>query len=94
MIEWTEQASRQLDQIYEYITASKSEEVAVRIATQIVSRVEQLANFPLSGRPGRVRNTRELVISKTPYIAVYTIDDARIVVLAIYHGARRWPASF
>ena len=54
MIEWTEQASRQLDQVYEYITRSNSEDVAERIVRRIVSKVEQLASFPLSGRKGRV----------------------------------------
>jgi len=41
-----------------------------------------------------VPGTRELVISNTPFIAAYAIDHARIVVLALYHGAQRWPESF
>ena len=94
MIEWTEQASRQLEQVYDHIALSKSEEVAARVTTRIVSRVEQLNPFPLSGRKGRVLNTRELVISNTPFIAVYTIEATRVVILAIYHGAQRWPESF
>jgi len=94
MIEWTEQASRQLEQVYDHIALSKSEEVAARVTTRIVSRVEQLNTFPLSGRKGRVLNTRELVISNTPFIAVYTIEATRVVILAIYHGAQRWPESF
>jgi toxin ParE1/3/4 len=94
MIEWTEQAGSQLDQVHEYIALSNSEAVADRIVMRIVSRVEQLASFPLSGRRGRVPNTRELVIANTPFIAVYTIEKDRIVILAIYHGAQRWPESF
>jgi toxin ParE1/3/4 len=35
-----------------------------------------------------------LVISGTPFIAAYTIDQDRIVVLAIYHGAQQWPEAF
>jgi toxin ParE1/3/4 len=94
MIEWTEQASRQLDQVYDYVARSNSEDIAERIVRRIVARVEQLASFPLSGRSGRVPHTRELVISNTPFIAAYTIEDARIVILAIYHGAQRWPEAF
>ena len=94
MIEWTEQASLQLDQVYEYIASSNSEDVATRILRRIVNTVEQLASFPLSGRKGRVPNTRELVISNTPFIAVYTIEITRIVILAVYHGAQRWPEVF
>ena len=94
MINWTEQAIQQLDQAHDYIALSTSEEVAARITMQIVTSVQQLAAFPMSGRAGRVPGTRELVISNTPFIAAYAIDKADIVVLAIYHGAQHWPASF
>ena len=91
MIEWTEQASQQLYQAYEYIALSNSEEVADRIAIRVADSVRQLETFPMSGRPGRVAGTRELVVSNTPFIAAYTIDQDRIGVLAIYHGAQEWP---
>jgi addiction module RelE/StbE family toxin len=94
VIKWTEQATQQLDQAHDYITLSNNEEVAARITTQIVTAVQQLAAFPMSGKAGRVPGTRELVISNTPLIAVYTIDKVDIVILAIYHGAQRWPESF
>jgi toxin ParE1/3/4 len=93
MIEWTEQALRQLDHAHNYIAFSNREEVATRITTQIVTTVQQLATFPMAGRSGRVRDTRELVISNTPFIAAYAIDHDRIVVLAIYHGAQQWPEA-
>jgi toxin ParE1/3/4 len=94
MIEWTEQASGQLDQAHDYIALSNSESVAARITLQIVSSIEKLAAFPMSGRPGRVAGTRELVIPNTPFIAVYAIEGTRIVILALYHGAQRWPEVF
>jgi toxin ParE1/3/4 len=94
MIEWTEQATRQLDQTHDYVALSNSEEVADRIVQQVVSSVQQLATFPMSGRAGRVPGTRELVIPNTPFIAAYTIEKARIVILAVYHGAQRWPETF
>jgi toxin ParE1/3/4 len=84
MIEWTEQAIRQLDLAHDYIALSNNAEVATPITLQIVSSVQQLAAFPMSGRAGRVPGTRELVISSTPFIAAYTIEKARIVILAVY----------
>jgi toxin ParE1/3/4 len=94
MIEWTEQALRQLDQAHDYIALSNSEAVAARITMQIVTCVQQLAAFSMSGRPGRVSGTRELVIANTPFIAAYAVERDRIVVLAVYHGAQRWPEVF
>jgi toxin ParE1/3/4 len=94
MIEWTEQATRQLDQAYDYIALSNSEPVAARITMQIVTSVQQLAAFPMSGRSGRVPGTRELVISNIPFVAAYSVDHDRIVILAVYHGARQWPEVF
>ena len=61
---------------------------------QIVAAVQQLASFPMSGRAGRVPGTRELVIANTPFIAAYAIRKARIVILAVYHGAQHWPEAF
>ncbi len=93
MIEWTDQATRQLDQAQDYIALS-SEEVAARIAARIVTSIQQLGAFPMSGRQGRVLGTRELVISNTPFIAAYSIHRDRVRILAIYHGAQQWPEVF
>ena len=43
------------------------------------------------GRPGRVPNTRELIISSSPFIAVYQIRRQDIFILRILHAARKWP---
>jgi addiction module RelE/StbE family toxin len=93
-IEWTDQATRQLDQARDYIALSNSEAVADRITEHIVANIQQLATFPISGRSGRVPGTRELVISNTPFIAAYAIHHGHIVILALYHGAQQWPESF
>jgi toxin ParE1/3/4 len=48
----------------------------------------------MSGRPGRVLGTRELVVSNSPFVVAYSIEKERIVILAIYHGAQQWPELF
>jgi len=30
----------------------------------------------------------------TAFIAAYAIEKARIVILAVYHGAQHWPEEF
>jgi len=48
----------------------------------------------MMGRPGRVKETPELVISRTPYIAVYRIGVNHVLILRVLHGARQWPDDF
>jgi addiction module RelE/StbE family toxin len=94
MIQWTDGATKDLDHAYDYIAQNNSEAVAERVRYRIVEAVQQLDAFPMSGRTGRVTETRELVIPETPFIAVYTINVERILILAVYHGAQRWPETF
>lgn len=94
MIEWTEQAVRQLEQAHHYIALSNSSRIVEQITTRILRSVQQLEMFPMSGRTGRVRGTRELVLAGTPFIAAYAITREHIVVLALYHGAQKWPEEF
>jgi len=91
VIEWTEQAIQQLDRAHDYIALSNSKELASRVTMKIAGSVHQLAIFPMSGRPGRIPGTRELVISNTPFVVAYAIEEDRVVVLALYHGAQQWP---
>ena len=56
--------------------------------------VEILKRFPASGRPGRVAGTRELVVSRTPYIVPYRVRDDTVELLLVLHAARKWPSQF
>jgi plasmid stabilization system protein ParE len=51
-------------------------------------------NTPEIGPPGRVAGTRELVVSRTPYISAYQVADGEIVILDVLHGAQKWPGVF
>lgn len=89
---WTKPAERDFDAIWEYIEA-RNPRAAARVGGDILTAVERLAQHPRFGRPGRVPGTREMVIAGRPYIAVYSVEDAAVVVLRVIHGARRWPPS-
>jgi toxin ParE1/3/4 len=43
------------------------------------------------GRPGRVTGTRELVISGTPFVVIYRLQEQSIEVLRLLHSAQQWP---
>ena len=58
---------------------------------EIEQQTKLLTTQPKMGRVGRVRGTRELVISRTPFIVVYRIEGQRIEILSFLHGAQKWP---
>lgn len=91
-IVWTAPARRDLREIYQYI-AQDNPSAARRLQEQIRERVTLLGNHPQLGRPGRIDGTRELVMVDNPYILPYRIQQERIEILAVYHGARRWPET-
>jgi toxin ParE1/3/4 len=64
---------------------------AERIAAKILFSVENLAQHPHLGRPGRVAGTRELGVPDTPYILPYRIHKNCVEVIAVFHGSQRWP---
>ena len=84
---------RDLDELAVYIAAD-SEQNAELIEARIHETARLLSVLPGSGRPGRIRSTRERVILRTPYILVYRIQRGIVRILRIYHGARKWPVRF
>ena len=66
---------------------------AIRLDEQIEGQAGMLADDPLMGRIGRVKGTRELVISHSPFILVYRIRRKRLEILRLLHGAQQWPRA-
>lgn len=91
-IEWSQNAVADLQRISEYIEQDRSLEAANRVSRVIYDAVQSLRTMPYRGRPGRVDNTRELVVRTLPYIVVYQVFDERLLILNIVHGAQRWPS--
>ena len=89
-VRWTRLAVDDLDHAYQY-TVARNPDAARGVIEKIKAALEALNAHPLIGRKGRVEGTRELVIPTTPFIVAYRIAKARIEILAVIHGARRWP---
>ena len=86
-------AEQDLEAAYDYVQQD-SESAARRLVKRIFSAVGMLTRYPLAGREGRVQGTRELVVAGTPYVIAHRIHREEIQVLAVLHGARRWPTAF
>jgi toxin ParE1/3/4 len=87
---WIARALRDLASLREHISRERPA-AAERQVELILTAVERLTRFPHSGRPGRRAGTRELIISRTPYLVPYRIRGELIEVLAVLHGRQRWP---
>jgi toxin ParE1/3/4 len=87
---WRGGALRDLEEARRYI-AQDNPAAADRVRDAIMTAVGRLADMPSLGRPGRVEHTRELIVAGTPYIVAYTVISDEVMILAVMHGARRWP---
>jgi addiction module RelE/StbE family toxin len=87
---FSERSIRSLTSIWDHI-AKDSPEAASRVVGKIVEAALRLERFPMSGRAGRIRGTRELVIPGLPYIIPYRVVDDVILILSVVHTSRKWP---
>jgi toxin ParE1/3/4 len=92
-IVWTEPARQDLQEIFSYI-AEENPRAARALLAEIKERVGVLIDQPQLGRAGRVEGTRELVLASTSYTLPYRLKDQQIQILAVFHGARKWPDQF
>ena len=83
---WTDNAFAQRLAIFDYI-ANDNPAAAIALDEHFLAVAQQLKTFPLLGKPGRVEDTREIVVC-SPYILVYEVVDEAINILAVHHGAQ------
>jgi toxin ParE1/3/4 len=93
LIHWKERAEIEIGDVLEYI-AQDSITAAYAVYEAIRNQVTLLSEYPEIGRIGRVKGTRELVITATPYIVAYRVKMDRIEVLRVLHGSRKWNKRF
>jgi toxin ParE1/3/4 len=92
-LHWLDGALADLDEIEAYI-ARDNPAAAQTVLDRIHKRVSELRDQPRIGRPGRITGTRELVVSRTPYVVAYSVEDQSVEIIAVIHGARKWPEAF
>jgi len=92
-IRWMPLAEQDLETAYEYVR-QENEDAAKQLVARIFSSVGMLTRYPRSGREGRVKGTRKLVVARTPYLIAYRVHGDEIQILAVLHGAQRRPKTF
>ena len=95
-LKWTEPAIADLNNIEAYIARESSQDVAITVVLKVIDTVEMmLPSHPMAGRAGRVKGTRELVVSDLPFIVIYRwVEDLQQTqVLRVLHAARQWPPA-
>lgn len=94
-IKWLRKALKNMDQEVEYI--AKDDPQAARLIVQHIQHsVSLLSDNPTLGHPGRLPDTRELVIAGTRYIVPYRVRPRlqRIEILRVFHASRKLPEGW
>lgn len=92
-IKWLRKALRGLDDEIEYLTF-EDPSAARELYREVRAQTDMLARFPALGRPGRVYGTRELVLSRFPYVIPYSVKNGYVVILRVFHTSRRLPGDW
>lgn len=87
---WFKRAILDLISVRDYITQDNPQ-AAQLVVQRIKDKVSLLREQPGMGRPGRVPNTKELLVDQTPFILPYRVRDNKIEILRVLHTSRRWP---
>jgi addiction module RelE/StbE family toxin len=89
-VKWQRLALKKLNDEAEYL-AKEAPQAAREFARALLTGIETLRKRPQLGRPGRVPGTRELALSRFPYLAVYRVREDALEILRVFHASRKWP---
>jgi toxin ParE1/3/4 len=89
-LRWTPRAVADLEEIGDYLVMA-----APQAWEHLLQRLEHLTDllldFPLMGKPGIVPETREFVLTGTPYILVFQINDDVVIIVSVRDGRMPMP---
>lgn len=78
-----------------WTTKQPSSQKTTRAVAEFVRYIRDsavwLADHPNMGRPGRISGTRELVLTRFPYILPCRVRGGYVEILLVFHTARKWP---
>jgi addiction module RelE/StbE family toxin len=89
-VKWLRRALENLDEEAAYI-ATDNPRMAAEFVVHMRDSAAMLADQPNMGRPGRIAGTRELIVTRFPYILPYRVRGGAVEILRVFHTARKWP---
>ena len=90
-VNWTAAALEQLRDIHSFVARS-SPQYASKVVDRLTRRSQQIASFPHSGRVvPDVNDVNIREIMEGQYRIIYHLLEGDIDIIAVVHGARRWP---
>ena len=91
-IEWTDPAWEDIDELSDYLIGQEEDfQLAEEIVKRILEAPERLSVMPWSGKPGRIPDTRELLVHNTRYSLVYSVSATTVFILRVIHSSRLFP---
>ncbi|WP_099270178.1 type II toxin-antitoxin system RelE/ParE family toxin [Pseudomonas sp. ICMP 561] len=90
----TSKAESDLDGIYDHYEPLIGAEGSEDIIFRILEAISMLESFPQLGKASVIPDCRELIISKYPYLAVYTLHGDTVKIYRILHQHAERPEDW
>jgi len=90
----TSKADSDLDGIYEHYALLLGAESSEGVVFHIIEALQMLETFPQMGKASDIPDCRELIISKYPYRAIYTLKGATIRIYRVLHQHAERPKDW
>ena len=94
-VKWLKMALADLENEINFVASDNPKQAAV-LLERVMSSVDALVHQPGIGRPGRIANTRELIIPDTRYLIPYRVtgNPPAVQILRVFHTSRRAPPNW
>ena len=94
-IKWLRKAIENIEQEASYISR-ENPAAAKEVVQRIYDSVALLADNPTLGHPGRIPDTRELIVPDTRYIIPYRVRPRlkQVEILRVFHASRKPPKNW
>jgi plasmid stabilization system protein ParE len=89
-IRYTETALVEINEIFAYIF-ERNPSAAERVVARIERTIQNLGDFPEMAQEADEPGARRMPVAGYPFLVFYTIEADEVVILHVWHGARRPP---